>query len=46
MAQARGRLNQMAGSRRLLSHMIFTPGQPGWLEQMDAGFALKKRNYC
>jgi hypothetical protein len=21
--------------------MIFTPGQPGWLEQMDAGFALK-----
>lgn len=41
MAQARARLNRTAGSRRLMSHMIFTPGQPGWLEQMDAGFALK-----
>jgi len=41
IAQARTRLNRTAGSRRLLSHMIFTPGQPGWLEQLDAGLALK-----
>jgi uncharacterized protein len=41
MAQARTRLNKEAGSRRLLSHMIFTPGQPGWLDDLDAGLALK-----
>jgi len=41
MAQARERLNRESGSRRLLSHMIFTPGQPGWLEDLDAGLAFK-----
>jgi len=41
MAQARARLNRASGSRRLMSHMIFTPGQPGWLENLDAGLALK-----
>ena len=34
-AQARARVNQEAGTRRMLSHAIFTPGQPGWLEQVD-----------
>ena len=24
-----------SGSRRMLSHAIFTPGYPGWLEQVD-----------
>jgi predicted TIM-barrel fold metal-dependent hydrolase len=41
MAAARDRVNQEAGQRRLFSHMIFTPGQPGWLDQLDAGLALK-----
>jgi uncharacterized protein len=44
MAQARDRLNKDAatvGNKRLLSHMIFTPGQPGWLDKLDAGLALK-----
>ena len=41
MAQARDKVNQKFGSRRLFSHMIFTPGRPGWLEQVDAGLALK-----
>src|ERR1700723_1048041 len=41
MAAARQKINDEAGSRRLFSHMIFTPGQPGWLEKLDAGLALK-----
>ena len=41
MAEARKKINDEAGSRRVFSHMIFTPGQPGWLEKLDAGLALK-----
>ena len=42
-ADGRGaRQGQQGGRlRRLFSHMIFTPGQPGWLEKLDAGLALK-----
>jgi uncharacterized protein len=39
-AEARARVNKEAGSRRLLSHAIFTPGYPGWMEQVD--HALKE----
>ncbi len=41
MAAARKKVNDEAGSRRLFSHQIFTPGRPGWLEQVDAGLELK-----
>ena len=44
MAQAREKLNKDAatvGNKRLMAHMIFTPGQPGWLDKLDAGLALK-----
>ncbi len=41
MAAAREKVNKEAGTRRLFSHMIFTPGRPGWLEQVDAGLELK-----
>jgi uncharacterized protein len=41
MADARKKINDEAGSRRVFAHMIFTPGQPGWLEKLDAGLALK-----
>jgi predicted TIM-barrel fold metal-dependent hydrolase len=34
-AQARAKVNGEAGARRMLSHAIFTPGQPNWLEQVD-----------
>jgi predicted TIM-barrel fold metal-dependent hydrolase len=34
-AQARERVNREAGARRMLSHAIFTPGQPGWLDAVD-----------
>ena len=40
MAQARDRVNQQAGSKRLYAHAIFTPGQPGWLDKLDAALAL------
>ncbi|GAC1486057.1 MAG: amidohydrolase family protein [Acetobacteraceae bacterium] len=41
MAQARDRVNKDAGSKRLYAHAIFTPGQPGWLDKLDAALALK-----
>jgi uncharacterized protein len=34
-ADARAKINKEAGTRRAMSHAIFTPGQPGWLEQVD-----------
>ncbi|MBX9701418.1 MAG: amidohydrolase [Acetobacteraceae bacterium] len=33
--EARKRINDAAGTRRCLSHAIFTPGQPGWMEQVE-----------
>ena len=41
MAQARKQINDEAGSRRVFCHAIFTPGQPGWLDKLDAALALK-----
>ena len=35
ITQARDLINRVAGSRRLLSHAIFTPGQDGWMEQVE-----------
>ena len=41
MAAAREKVNREAGSKRLFTHAIFTPGAPGWLERLDAALALK-----
>jgi len=41
MADARKKINDEAGSRRVFCHAIFTPGQPGWLDKLDAALALK-----
>jgi hypothetical protein len=38
-AEARARVNELLGSRRMLSHAIFTPGQPGWLDEVDRAIA-------
>ena len=35
MAQARATVNARLGGRRLLTHAIFTPRQPGWMEALD-----------
>jgi len=32
---ARKKVNDAAGTRRCLSHAIFTPGQPGWMEAVE-----------
>ena len=32
---ARERINKEAGTRRMLSHAIFTPGWQGWLDKVD-----------
>ncbi|MCR6645068.1 MAG: amidohydrolase [Terricaulis sp.] len=41
MAEARTRVNNEAGSKRLMTHAIFTPGAPGWLEHLQASLELK-----
>jgi uncharacterized protein len=32
---ARAKINQEAGTRRMFSHAIFTPGRDGWLEKVE-----------
>lgn len=32
---AREKVNKEAGTRRMFSHAIFTPGHPGWLEKVE-----------
>ncbi len=40
--QAREKVNREADSKRLLSHAIFTPRQPGWLDRVDREIAELK----
>jgi len=35
IADARTIINSLAGTKRLYSHAIITPGQPGWLDEID-----------
>ncbi len=35
----REKVNKAAGSRRMLAHYTFTPGQPGWIEGIDRAIA-------
>lgn len=41
-ADARANINKKFGARRALSHAIFTPGQPGWLEEIDKAVEVYK----
>jgi predicted TIM-barrel fold metal-dependent hydrolase len=41
-AAARTRINDASGSRRAFSHAIFTPGYPGWMEQIDRAIEVLK----
>ena len=41
-AAARKKINNEAGSRRLLAHAVFTPGQPGWFDRVDHDIAVNK----
>ena len=38
---ARDRVNKEAGSKRMMAHAIFTPGQPGWLEALEHALSMK-----
>ena len=39
---ARTKVNNAAGSRRCLSHAIFAPGYPGWMDEVDRAIATLK----
>lgn len=41
MATARETVNAQAGSKRMMTHAIITPGMPGWLEHLDASLELR-----
>jgi predicted TIM-barrel fold metal-dependent hydrolase len=43
--EARDRVNKAAGSRRMLAHFTFAPGQPGWLEDIEAAAAFKPEGW-
>ena len=40
--KTREMVNKQAGTRRMLAHFTITPGQPGWLEQVDAAIERYK----
>src|SRR6266853_2020482 len=42
IARARKVVNAIAGSRWLLAHSLITPGQPGWIEEVDRCIAEVK----
>jgi uncharacterized protein len=42
LAEAREMINATAGSRRMLVHSVFTPGAPGWLEEIDRAIEVFK----
>jgi predicted TIM-barrel fold metal-dependent hydrolase len=41
-ASARSIINRLSGSRRAMSHAIFTPGYDGWMEQVDRAIEILK----
>ncbi len=41
-ADARANVNAIAGTKRMYSHAIFTPGYDGWLDAIDRDIALLK----
>lgn len=42
LARARAVVNAVAGTRRMLCHAMFTPGRPGWIEEMDRAIETLK----
>jgi uncharacterized protein len=41
-ADARAQVNAIAGTRRMFSHAIFTPGYAGWLDAIDRDIEVHK----
>jgi predicted TIM-barrel fold metal-dependent hydrolase len=44
-ADARRKLNTFSGSRRLLTHAVFAPGQKGWLDDIDRAIELNPEGW-
>lgn len=42
LADARNFVNKASGSRRMLSHAVIAPGQPGWIEEIDRAIEVLK----
>jgi predicted TIM-barrel fold metal-dependent hydrolase len=42
IVKARELINDFAGSRRLLAHTVITPGQTGWMDEVDKAIAVYK----
>lgn len=42
MAGTRELVNRISGSRRMLSHAVFVPGQDGWLDDVDRAIEVLK----
>ena len=42
--ETRAKVNKQAGSRRMMAHFTITPGQPGWLDQVDQAIEVYKPN--
>jgi uncharacterized protein len=42
IVKARELINDFAGSRRLLAHSVITPGQAGWMDEVDKAIAVYK----
>ena len=40
--ETRAKVNKQAGSRRMMAHFTITPGQPGWLDQVDQAIEVYK----
>ena len=40
--QTRAKVNEKAGSKRMLAHYIITPGQKGWMEGIDRAIEVSK----
>ena len=41
----REKVNKEAGSRRMMAHFTITPGQPGWLDQVDQAIEIYKPEF-
>ena len=39
IAEAVNMVNKIAGSTRMLGHAVITPGQPGWMDEVDRALA-------
>ncbi|HZU88145.1 MAG TPA: amidohydrolase family protein [Stellaceae bacterium] len=40
--KTRAEVNRQSGTRRMLAHFTITPGQPGWLDQIDQAIEVYK----